>query len=121
MSYWTGRATLANGDNSFTGVGFQPNWVRISVAQKYGASETWQHLCIGQSDGTRTNCITMYGDTTTAKTLEDNTHIVLHYDKVSGVWTKVLEATFVSFDADGFTINATTGNSNYKVHLECGN
>lgn len=121
MSYWTGRVTLSTGDNIFDEIGFTPTWIRAKVSQKFGTTETWQHLCLGTASDVSQNCTTMYGDTTTAKTLEYNTKFIEHYDKISGVWTKVLEATRSSFDANGFTINATTGSSNYKVHIECGN
>jgi len=121
MSYYTGRVTLSQtGDNVIDEIGFQPTWIRVRVSQKVGIAETCQHLCLGQSDGTRTNYSTIYGDTSGAKTIEGNDKLISHFEKVSGTWTEVLSATLVSFDADGVTIHTTAGNANYRVHLELG-
>lgn len=121
MSYWTGRVTVSStGSNSFTGVGFRPTWMRIRVSKKNSTTETVCHLCMGSADGTNQNCSYIYGDSTSHKTDDMNTKLISHWERVSGTLTEVIAATFGSFDADGFTINATTPSASYKVTVECG-
>lgn len=122
MSYYCGRVTISSsGNNSFSGPGFQPTWIRIRVSQKNGVTETCSHLCIGSADGTRQNCSSIYSDATSSKTVDSGTQLISHWERVSGTLTEVLAATFGSFDASGYTINASVPNSNYKVTVECGN
>ena len=119
MSFWTGRTTLAaSGNQSLTGVGFQGTSIRARVSKKNGTTETVIHMSLGAADGTNQNCSYIYGDGTNFKTDDFNTKFISHWEKVSGVWTEVLSTTFVSFDADGFTVNNATPNANYKVTFE---
>lgn len=121
MSHATGRVTLSiTGDNSITGLGFQPTWMNIRVSKKNGVTETVIHECLGNADGTNQNCSYIYGDGTNFKTDDFNTKIVSHWEKVSGTWTEVLSATFKQFDTDGFTLTTVAGNTNYKVTFEAG-
>lgn len=122
MGYYCGRVTVSStGANAFTGVGFQPTAVRIRVSQKVGTTETCNHLCIGTADGTRQNCSSMYTDATGSTTKDVNTKLISHWERVSGTLTEVLAATFTSFDADGYTFNASTPNANYQVTVEAWN
>lgn len=121
MSHWTGRVTVSiPGNNAFTGIGFQPTWMNLRVSQKNGTTETCNHLCLGSGDGTRSNCSSFYSDATSSTTLDSNTKIISHWERVGGTLTEILAATFVSFDSDGFTLNASTASSNYKVTVELG-
>jgi hypothetical protein len=122
MSFWTGRVTVSGtGNNAFTGVGFQPTWIRIRVSKKNGTTETCSHLCLGATDGTNMNCSYIYSDSTSSKTDDFNTKLISHWERVAGTLTEILACTLTSFDADGFTINASTASANYKVTVECGN
>ena len=122
MSHWTGRVTVSStGNNAFTGIGFQPTWMNLRVSKKTSTTETVEHLCIGSADGTRQNCSYIYGDSTSRTTDDFNTKCISHWERISGVLTEVLSCTFVSFDADGFTLNAVAGNANYRVTVDCGN
>lgn len=119
MSYWTGRATLAtSGNQSLTGVGFQGTSIRARVSKKNGTTETVIHLSLGSADGTNQNCSYIYSDGTNHKTDDFNTKFISHWEKVSGTWTEVLSTTFVSFDADGFTVNNAIASPYYKVTFE---
>lgn len=117
MSTFTGGLTFSSTGSSisYTGVGFQGNDLQLTVGGKSGNSAVTQ-ISIGNADGTRQNCISAFGDATSHKSTRVNTHCIQHYERVSGTITKVLEASFVSFDADGFTLNITVANVNYSVN-----
>lgn len=119
MAYWTGRATLSvSGNQSLTGVGFEGTSIRARVSKENGTTETIIHLSLGSADGTNQNCSYIYSDGTTLKTDDFNTKFISHWAKVGGVWTEVLSSSFVSFDADGFTVNNAIASPDYKVTFE---
>lgn len=119
MAFWTGGVTVTNtpGNQSFTGIGFQGNDITFRVGAKSGSSSVVQ-FAIGTADGTRQNTESIFGDGSGWKSNRTNTKSLIHYERVSGTITEVLNFAFTSFDADGFTINVTTGNSNYVVDCE---
>lgn len=121
MSFWTGGFTAGStGSQSYTGVGFQGNGIVFRVGAKTGASSVCQHA-IGSADGTRQNCESVFADTTGSKSQRTNTKSLIHYERVAGTVTEVLNFSFTSFDADGFTINVTTASANYTVDAEIRN
>lgn len=118
MSRLVGGATITGSGNvAFTGVGFQPNYIRITLSQK--GTDSQGHISVGCSDGTNQLVHSTYSDTTGSKTVRSTSKIVSHYERVSGTITEVINASFVSFDADGFTLNIATGNANYQAMVEC--
>lgn len=118
MAFWTGGVTVSGtGSQSFTGIGFQGNSIVFRVGAKNGSSAVAQHA-IGSADGTRQNCESIFADTTGAKSQRTNSKCIIHYERVGGVITDVLDFAFTSFDADGFTLNVTTASTNYVVDVE---
>lgn len=119
MAFWTGGITVTNtpGSQAFTGIGFQGNDIRFRVGAKSGSSSVVQ-WANGSADGTRQNCESIFGDASGFKSNRTNSKSLIHYERVSGTITEVINFAFTSFDADGFTINVTTGNSNYTVDVE---
>lgn len=122
MSYYTGRVTLSSsGNNSFTGPGFKPTWIRVKFSQKDGVSETCNHFSLGNADGTRQNCSSLFSDTTFNTCFDSGTKLVSHWENQSGTLVEVAAGTFGSFDTLGYTINMSTPNNAYKATVECGN
>ena len=118
MAFWTGGITVSGtGSQSFTGIGFQGNDITFRVGAKNGSSSVVQY-CNGTADGTRQNCESIFGDGSGWKSNRTNSFCVVHYERVSGTVTEVLKFAFTSFDADGFTLNVTTSNTNYNVDVE---
>jgi hypothetical protein len=119
MAYYTGQITL---DSSGTGVSFnlggRPNWIKFRVGQKAGTTETCSHVCLGQCDGLYQYCTSTYSDTSGATTVDSDTKVVSHRERVSGTITEVLQASFNSFYASGVKLNVTIPNSNYPVVVE---
>ena len=116
MSVFTGGFTITGtGTQSYTGVGFQGNDAQFTVGGKSGSSTVTQSM-IGNADGTRQNCVTVFGDGTGHKSTRTNTVCISQWERVAGTITEVLRASLTSFDADGFTLNVTTANSNYTVN-----
>lgn len=116
MSVFTGGFTISNtGNQSYTGVGFQGNDIQFTVGGKSGNSAVTQ-MMVGNADGTRQNCVSVFGDATGHKSTRTNSVCISHYERVSGTITEVLRASLVSFNADGFTLNVTTANVNYSVN-----
>lgn len=117
MSYWTGGVTVSGtGSQSFTGIGFQGTGITFRVGAKSGSSSVVQHA-IGSADGTRQNCESVFGDASGWKSQRTNSKCIVHYERVAGTVTDVLDFAFTSFDADGFTLNVTTSNTNYVVDV----
>lgn len=101
----------ANGNQSITGVGFQPKaimfWgVRATAADEAGASYITTFGVATSS--TARGCISTSGNDAAATTVEANrTEIVRCFTNITGAGALREAADFVSFDADGFTINMT--------------
>lgn len=121
MSFYTGYVTLSGtGSQSYTGIGFQPSFIIFTVGQKTG-SDNNAHFSQGRADGTRQSVTSIYWDATGGKTVNtsSNSKCVSHYERVGGTITEVLNASLTSFDADGYTLNQTTGSANYQVNVMC--
>ena len=117
MSYWTGGVTVGStGSQSYVGVGFQGTGITFRVGAKGGASSVVQ-FAIGSADGTRQNCESVFGDGSGWKSQRTNSKCLIHYERVAGTVTEVLNFAFTSFDANGFTINVTTASANYTVDV----
>lgn len=118
MAFWTGGITVGStGSQAYTGIGFQGNDITFRVGAKGGSSSVVQ-FAIGTADGTRQNTESIFGDGSGWKSNRTNSKCLIHYERVSGTITEVLNFAFTSFDADGFTLNVTTANSNYTVDVE---
>lgn len=121
MAYYTGRFTPSITGNQTISIGFQPTWLELTVSQKYGITDSTLHKSEGSTDGTNQNYTTIYSSGSASKTIEGSGKLLLHYENISGVWTEVLNTTFVAFTTTGFTINNIAGTTNYKVRVKCGN
>lgn len=120
MSFFCGTfSESSTGNKSVTGVGFQPSYLRFHLSSKSGASETTvAHYSTGFTDGTRQKAHSILADTTANDSKAYTNRCINHYARVGGVLTEVIVATFVSFDADGFTLNFTAVDSTYDIHVE---
>lgn len=110
--------TSSTGNRSLTGLGFQPAYIRLTVAQKNGTSETFIHKSEGFTDGTNQGCTSIFWDSTGGKTVSFTDRVIDHINRVSGTLTDVIVATIVSLDADGFTLNFSTTTTSYRVFVE---
>lgn len=119
MSNIHGPLTLSStGNSSFTGFGFRPTELEFYIGGKNGNASAVQ-FSIGSVDETGYVGAKYFVDGLAAK--DSSSKCILHYENVSGVLTKKLEATFVSFDADGFTINVTAFDTAYPVFVRARN
>lgn len=104
------------GNKAITGLGFRPKLVRFSVIpdstgtdtrtgqgamDSFGNQWAWHHYLnvsgnVIRQEWSSSSCIYITGTPTTA----------------------VYQASYVSLDSDGFTINVTSGNSSYRVFWE---
>lgn len=116
MNSFTGAFTISGtGNQSFTGLGFQPSYLEFVFSQKFGVAEnSVGHLSIGMADGTRQSAHSILGDTTGPGTRNSNAKCCSHWKRVSGAWSEIIAASFVSFDADGFTLNASAFDTNFQ-------
>lgn len=109
----------STGNKSVTGVGFQPVYLRFTVGQKFNTPEdTVAHLSTGFTDGTRQSAHSVLADSTGNHTRVDKTKCMTHYIRSGGVLNKNISASFVSFDADGFTLNFDAADANYQIFVE---
>lgn len=120
MTSSTGVFSTSNttGNKILAGLGFQPSYIRFTLGQKTGTSETFVHQSEGSTDGTNQRCVSVYWDSTGGKSVEFTDRLINHINRVTGTLTDVIKATFVSFDADGFTINFNATTTGYHVHYE---
>lgn len=120
MAFGTGVTSTPSttGNRSVTGLGFQPAYLRFTLCQKTGVSETFVHLSEGSTDGTNQRCVSVFQDSTGSKSLESTALCIDHMNRVTGTITDVIKASFISFDADGFTLDYTATISGYHVHYE---
>lgn len=120
MSNFFGGATIASTGSPITisGVGFTPTNLKFTVTSKSNSSANVLHA-LGWVDETGyQGADSMYGDSTGHESKHWTTKCLYVRDRVGGVMTTVLEATFHSFTADGFKLNVTTANPNYQVWIE---
>lgn len=106
----------SSGTYPITGIGFTPSYVRIT-AYPDGTPDALYAQSLGGSTSLGVNTVFHYYDGARIQTGTDNSTIICLYDD-SGGTTKAL-AEFVSFDADGFTIDITQLDFNFTFLYEC--
>jgi hypothetical protein len=118
MAFFCGTTTQASTGVKTLFIGFQPVGVRFTVCQKIATSEAYHHLSEGRVDGTRQSVNSTFCDSTSGLSINSTTKCISHYERVGGVVTEVLAASFDSFTASSVKINVTTANSNYQIFVE---
>jgi len=107
--------TSSGNGQSYTGVGFQSNDIDFEVGPKGGSGSVIQDCSGGVDENLNQYVIDNNGNTvstTSMKAEKLNNRCILVWEKISGTWTKIIEASFVSFDSDGFTIDVQTAHAN---------
>lgn len=122
MSFYTAGSTTGSvtGNRSYAGFGFQPSYVRFTVSQKNGTTESFVHFSEGFTDGTNQSCHSLFydGGSPAGSTQQYTDRLIDLKARVSGTLTDILVANFVSFDVDGVTVNFTAIASGYRVYVE---
>lgn len=121
MNYHVGTiATGSTGNQAFTGIGFQPDGLRFRVGvDSSGSSNTLVRQSEGWTDGTNQGTLSfLLSGNLPYRDRETTNKCIKHYTDSGGTLTGVIEATIVSLDADGFTLNFTQANANYNIHVE---
>jgi len=111
-NYYAGsftRASWSTGNQSITGVWFQPKMIKVTWLVAWTNTST----CWGSSNGTNTQC-THYNFNGGSLLVSHSTTQLINLDIGSQT-----DATLVSFDTDGFTINWSFINSNVIIDFEC--
>lgn len=123
MSHFVGNlATSTNGNQAFTGIGFQPTFMRLSIGKKNsGGADNNVRYAVGATDGAAQYNHWVYQDGSGSRTVTSNSRCIGTCERVSGVLTDKCDASIVSFDADGFTLNFSNADSNYDIWVECEN
>jgi len=106
----------SSGTYSITGIGFTPSYVKITAYADDTPAALYAES-IGGSTDLGVNTVFHYFNGSRIKTGTDHSTIICLYDDAGGV-TKAL-AEFVSFDADGFTIDITQLDFNFTFLYEC--
>jgi len=102
------------GDKTFALLPFTPKALRFKVLKPGYSDSTIQFIGGGYTDGTTNEGFAIV-DNSGITTYVDTSKCLLAYDVVSGVNTKVLEATFVSFGINRFKLNFTVASAVYQV------
>lgn len=119
MTRITGPTTLTGTGIKTISVGFQPTWATFKVCSKV-SSQNFSHLSIGETDGTAQWVESTFQDTTGGQSVNSTSKVISHYERVGGVLTEVLSASFDSFTATAVKLNVSVGNGNYQVMMTCG-
>lgn len=118
----TFNAPTSTGNSAVTGVGFVPKalilWATKNTTAGYAANA---NLGVGFVDASASRSICMVSDDNEAATdaSRSNATTAIHLvQDGTNATTKNIEAAFVSFDADGFTLNWTTtaAGRDYIIH-----
>lgn len=103
--------TAGTGNQSFTGVGFQPKAL-VTLWQSTGSGFIANEgKAVGVTDGTTSRVVTsfMTDNVSTTATAKGYGNGILGEGQATG--NSIVVATFVSFDSDGFTVNRTVSNT----------
>lgn len=117
----TFNKNTAAGAQSVTGLGFQPSGLmllsesdNVAAATARASANPASNLSIGATDGTTSGSTWMHYRsiaTTDTNTFTYNTNIMKMGINTNATVTNYGEATFTSFNTDGFTINWTTSDA----------
>lgn len=110
-------ATGSTGNQTFNMSGsFTPKVLLLKVGQKFNVSDTANHFSDGSFDGTTSECISGFTDSTGSQSKEYADRCVSHWVRVSGTLTEKIKVIGVSFGAGSFTLNFVTADANYNIH-----
>lgn len=112
-------APTATGNKSYTGVGFRPQSVEMICGISPSYNETTSNsgrgsIVIAIFDGNVSNSFAMYNEGEAA-TINCGGRFETGYFQYWHTGTTLYDATFVSFDSDGWTLNFTTADSGTYV------
>lgn len=117
MAYFSGTVAHGTTGTKTIPVGFQPVGMRITVGQRHNTVDNFAHQSIGISDGTSTNCTSIFQDNSGGLTVS-STKLISQYERVSGTIAEVLAANFHSFTISSVKYTITTANANYNLLIE---
>lgn len=107
----------STGDRTIPLLPFTPVALRFKVLKPGYADSTIPFLCGGYTDGSTGAGFAIVSNSGVT-TYVDTSKCLLAYDVVSGVNTKVLEATFVSFGVNKFKLNFTAASAVYQIQVD---
>lgn len=117
-NYFRGLVTFGSTGLVTPNVGFQPVGYKLTYGQKFGITDTTNHVSVGGSDGTRQHVVGHFEDGTGRQTWTLAGKVVHHCERVGGVITPVIEASHDSMQPLGPRINVTNPDVNYQAVLE---
>lgn len=97
---------------------FTPKALRFKILKPGFADNTIQFLAGGYCDTITQEGFALLYDGTNSFRYSDTTKCLLAYDFSGGVATKVLEASFVSFGTNKFTLNFTVASAVYQIQVD---
>ncbi len=97
---------------------FTPKALRFKVLKPGYADSTITFVSGGYCDGITQEGFSLLYDGTNSFRFVDGTKCLLGYDFSSGVATKVIEASFVSFGTNKFTLNFTAASAVYQIQVD---
>lgn len=118
MSYYA--TTISHGSTGTKTItcGFLPLQAKITVSAQFGTTDGVIHKSEGWTNGTNAFYNTIFSDATGRQTICGTGKLVSHYDRVGGVITEIVNATFNSFTATQFKYNVVTADANYQFFVE---
>lgn len=118
MNYFRGLTTFDTPGLRTINVGFQPIGYKITCAQKFGVTDTIDHVFIGGSDGTRQHVAGHFHDSTGRQTFTETSKVITQKERTGGLITEVLRANHDSMQPTGPRVNVITPTLNYQVVVE---
>lgn len=113
------NGTTGNTTISLSGT-FTPTFIDFFAGGRNGTTETTALYSFGFVDITNGNSFSQstLSDTTSAQTKRTTSSCLIHYARVSGTITKVLDVSFVSSASGQFTVNLGTASTSYQISFK---
>lgn len=120
MATVTGPITISSAGIKTFALGIAPKWAKFRVCARASTIDNYVHLSLGETDGVAQQVSSIFHDSQGNRSDDDLTKVVSHYERVNGVITEVLSASFHSFTATGIKLTVHIGNPNYQVYITAG-
>lgn len=119
MSYYLGSIIQGSTGNQSFSLPFTPTALRFTISQLSAGSENdVAHYSQGMVTSSACFSHAILATAQTKITRYSETYCMAHYAIVSSTTTRVISATLVSLDTNGFTLNFDRATTDYEITVE---
>lgn len=118
MNYQNGTVTFGSTGIKTITTTFQPLYIRLTVGQAFGSTDTDTHLSIGSGTATKYHVHSIFNDTVNALTFDSASYVLYHLEFDGVNVSPVLTGTIDSLNATSFKINVSLADATYQIYWE---